>query len=185
VDRQTLIGKLHNKAYRDEFVASHIETGLPFQIRAIRAQREMSQEELAAKTEMAQARISLLERPGYGKFTLSTLKRLASAFDVGLVVRFVPFSELVDLVVNLSPEALQVPSFEKDPGLQSGGTASNISMATIQGLAMGREQPSIRIMQTEPMTVQLNAIERTVHISMSAGAGRQVGNPNKYVRVAA
>jgi transcriptional regulator with XRE-family HTH domain len=117
VDRQTLIANLRNKAYRDEFVAAQIDMGIPFQIRAMRERHEMSQQALAELTGMAQARISLLERPGYGRLSLSTLKRLASAFDVALVVRFIPFSQIVDWTVNLSPESLTPPSFDRDPGL--------------------------------------------------------------------
>jgi transcriptional regulator with XRE-family HTH domain len=118
VDRETLIANLRDKEYRDEFVAAQIDMGIPFQIRAMREEQETSQQALAEQTDMAQARISLLERPGYGRLSLNTLKRLASAFDVALIVRFVPYSELVDWVVNLSPESLNPPSFDQDSGLQ-------------------------------------------------------------------
>ena len=66
---------------------------------------------------MTQEGVSRLESLDYGRYTLATLKKLASAFDVALVVRFEPFSQLVDSVVNLSPEDLAVPDFEHDPGL--------------------------------------------------------------------
>lgn len=109
-----LIELLKDKEYRDAFVSEHIDTGLPFQIKALREKEEWSQEELGAKAGMKQERISALEDPNYGKFTLTTLKRLASAFDVALMVVFVPFSKLVDWESNLSPEVLQAVSFEKD-----------------------------------------------------------------------
>jgi transcriptional regulator with XRE-family HTH domain len=77
-----------------------------------------SQQELAERVEMTQNRISLLENPFKGKPTLTTLKRLAAAFDVALVVRFVPFSQLVKWVTGttysehgLSAESTNPPSF--------------------------------------------------------------------------
>jgi len=39
---------------------------------------------------------SRLESPDYGKHTLSSLKRIADALDVALVVRFVPFSQYIN-----------------------------------------------------------------------------------------
>jgi len=67
---------------------------------------------------MNQNAISRLESSNYGKPTITTLKRVAAALDVGLIVRFVPFSEMIDWVsgtphVNngLSTEALAVSDF--------------------------------------------------------------------------
>ena len=52
-----------------------------------------------------------MEKPGGAHFTLETLKRLAEAFDVALVVRFAPFSELLDWSRNFNPESFQVANF--------------------------------------------------------------------------
>src|SRR5207249_4351326 len=65
---------------------------------------------------MAQERVSVLEDPDYGRMSLSTLKRIASALDVAVVVQLVPFSQLADWAANISPETLAVPDFEHDPG---------------------------------------------------------------------
>lgn len=58
------------------------------------------------------------ENPNYGKQTITTLKKIAAAFDVALVVRFAPFSELLDWVngtprtiAGLTTAALEVSSF--------------------------------------------------------------------------
>ena len=115
--RRKLIHRLTNKAYRDAYVVQHSTIGLPFQIRAMRDARHWSQRELGERAGMAQETISLLENPGYGKFTLRTLNRLAAAFDVGLLVRFVPFSRLVGEMTDVTPEQLAVPSFESDRAL--------------------------------------------------------------------
>lgn len=114
--KEKLIAKLKNKEYRDAFVSEHISTGIPFQMRALREQeeRKWSQKELGKRAGMLQERISVLEDPDYGKFNIATLKKIASAFDIGLVVRFVPFSELAEWELNLSPESLNVPSFNEE-----------------------------------------------------------------------
>lgn len=115
--RKKIIEDLRNKEYRDAFVMEHIDTGVPFQIRALREQkgREWSQKELGTRTKMAQETISRIEDPNYGKLTLKTLKRLASAFDVALMVRFVSFSELVEWEIHLTPQSLEAINFENDP----------------------------------------------------------------------
>lgn len=113
--REKLKAKLKDKKYRDAFVSEHIDTGIPFQIRAIRKQREWTQKELADHAGMLQERISVAENPNYSKFNLKTLKKIASAFDVALIVRFVPINELVDWELKLSSEALQAVSFDEDP----------------------------------------------------------------------
>lgn len=114
--KDKVIKELKNKEYRDAFVSEHIDTGIPFQIRALREQRGLTQKELAERAGMKQERISAIENPNYkNAFTLSTLKRLASAFDIALIVRFAPISQLVDWELKLSPESLQVVSFNEDP----------------------------------------------------------------------
>ncbi|MBI3967130.1 MAG: helix-turn-helix transcriptional regulator, partial [Chloroflexi bacterium] len=85
---QQIATSLRDKEYRDIFVEEHISTGLSFQIRAMREQRGWTQEDLGQRAGMAQQRVCQLENPNYGRFSLSTLKRLASAFDVALAVHF-------------------------------------------------------------------------------------------------
>lgn len=112
-----IVASLKEKAYRDAFVSDYITNGLAFQIRATREARGWTQADLGAKSGMAQETICLLENPDYGKFTLKTLKRLASAFDVGLCVRFVPFSELAHWATGISRQDLVIPDYEHDADL--------------------------------------------------------------------
>ncbi|MFZ3136669.1 MAG: helix-turn-helix transcriptional regulator [Thermodesulfovibrionales bacterium] len=112
--REKLISKLKDKEYRDAFVSALITSGIPFQIKALREQRTCTQKELGKLADMAQESISRLEDPNYGKLNLNTLKRLAAAFDIGLMVRFVPFSELVEWDINLSNKSLEVTSFNEE-----------------------------------------------------------------------
>lgn len=106
---------------RAQFVSSHVDKTVAFQLRAIRDRQGLSQEDLAEVAEMNQNAVSRLESEWYGKPTIRTLKRLAAALDVALVVRFVPFSQLVDWVSGtpfvdegLSTESLAVPNFHEE-----------------------------------------------------------------------
>jgi transcriptional regulator with XRE-family HTH domain len=81
----------------------------------------MTQAELARESGMTQNNLSRLESPDYGKQTIRSLKRIADALDVALVVRLVPFSQYVNwlsstphLDEGIRPEALAVPSFEDE-----------------------------------------------------------------------
>jgi transcriptional regulator with XRE-family HTH domain len=102
-------------------VESGISKGLAYQLRAMREARNWSQEELAALVGMPQTAISRLESPNYGKATVTTLKRVARVYDVGLDIRFVPFSLLVDRMsktprvdMGLTSDSIDVPSFEEE-----------------------------------------------------------------------
>jgi transcriptional regulator with XRE-family HTH domain len=116
--KEKLITDLRDKEYRNAFVSEYIYTGIPFQIKALREQRKWRQEDLGQQANMHQERISVLESPGNERLNIKTLLRLASAFNIGLVVRFVPISDLMEWELNLSPESLRVPSFNEEPCFQ-------------------------------------------------------------------
>jgi transcriptional regulator with XRE-family HTH domain len=102
-----------DKAYRDAFTSAGVSNRLAFQIFAMREQRGWSQEMLATKADTVQPVVSRWEKPGH-KFTLATLKKIASAFDVGLVVGFVPLSQLAKWHAGIRPGTLEVPSYEDE-----------------------------------------------------------------------
>src|ERR1019366_6498616 len=98
-------------------VASQINIGIPFQIRALlKARPDWTQAKLAERTHMLQPRISALMTPGKTRPNIETLRRIAEAFDCGLMVRFVSFSELARWSEEFDPEGFNVPSFGNDTG---------------------------------------------------------------------
>ncbi len=119
--REQLIRKFRDKAYRDAFVAEQIYSRLPLKIRTLRETRGLSQKSLGDRIGVAQTWVSKLEDPNYGKLTLSTLLRLASAFDVALEVDFIPFGKVLDAALELTPQSWHVSSFVEDVGLQGQG----------------------------------------------------------------
>lgn len=103
----SLLPRLKDKRYRDLFIASQINKLIPYQIRALRAARNnMTQEELAERAETTQSVISRIQNRGASNLNIKSLLKLASAFDVALVVRFEPIDKFIDWVDDLSPEVM-------------------------------------------------------------------------------
>lgn len=115
--RKRLINELRNKEYRHAYVSSGIDVSIAFQIRALRKQRGWNQTKLAEMTGMKQESISSLENPDHPP-SLSTLKKLANGLGVGLIVKFISLSDLLEWELNLSSESLKVISFDEDPYFQ-------------------------------------------------------------------
>ena len=105
--KKTLIEEFKDKEtahiYVNEFLNEYIAT----QIKALRDQQGLTQKELADLTGMEQSRISVLENVNYDMWSISTLKKLAEAFDVTLSVSFESFTKRIDDIVDLSRESLQ------------------------------------------------------------------------------
>ncbi|MFT4036838.1 MAG: helix-turn-helix transcriptional regulator [Thermomicrobiales bacterium] len=114
-----IVESLQDREYRELFVAEEIATGLPMQVLAMRRDRGWSQDELARRAGVSLETIQQLEQLDSGaSFPVDLLQRLAAAFDVALVVRFEPYSRLVDWAANLAPTDMAVPAFDDDGGLQ-------------------------------------------------------------------
>ncbi len=107
---------LRDPEFRKQLIDEHINVGIAFQIRSLRDRQKLTQTTLAELLgdKRKQPLISEWENPNYGKYTLATLKDLAKAFDVGLLVRFVPFSTLVDWTVDLTRDVIAPPSFNEE-----------------------------------------------------------------------
>ena len=114
-----LLKSFKKKQYREAFVESNISEALAFQIRNLRQNKKWTQAQLARKSKFKQEAISRLENPDYGSYTLNTLKKLSTVFDVALLVRFVPYSELLDRVTNKLENDANVKSFDEDILLSS------------------------------------------------------------------
>ena len=128
--RRQIVASLQDKDYRDAFVAAEISTTVPFQIREMRNDRGWTQAQLADQTGQDQPTMCKFENPDYAQFSITSLKRLAAAFDVALIVKFVPFSELVDQAVSKAP--LIVPDYANDARLHVTGDQNIVTAATAQ-----------------------------------------------------
>ncbi|MGB9106394.1 MAG: helix-turn-helix transcriptional regulator [Terriglobales bacterium] len=135
-----------DKEYREEFVAAQVKRGIPFQIRALLKQHELSQEQLAQQSKLTQGVISRAQNPNYGNLTLNTLIRIAAGFDVAFIGKFVPFSELGKWFGELSEESAKVANFE----------AENNSMKAALGTAPEQEPSGLSREVGELISTRIN-----------------------------
>lgn len=105
-----------SKKAREAFVSQNIGSIIAAQIFSMRMRegRKLTQKQLAGLIGTVQTRIPVLEDPNYQQYSIQTLRRIAAAFDVALIVRFASFSELEDWAARLSPNTIVVPSFEEE-----------------------------------------------------------------------
>lgn len=118
--RKSLVNELNDPVYRKAFIEAHARDTVAFQLRRMREAKGWTQEKLAVEAfgdPKLQSMVSRLENPDYGKYSVSTLLNLANVFDVGLVVRFAPFSEVVDWDLNKTGPTLEPPPFAEDTAL--------------------------------------------------------------------
>jgi transcriptional regulator with XRE-family HTH domain len=105
--------ELNEKEMRDAYLEEKTRAKLAQQIRSLRLQRNWSQSKLGNLMHKPQSNIARLEDRDIGRYTLSSLFELASAFDVALVVEFVAYDEFLKRTQNLSPGHLQIESFSR------------------------------------------------------------------------
>ena len=115
-ERSKRISRLQESAAsRASYIRAKLNVLIPSQIRALRLKSDnMTQKQLAVLADMAQPRISAMERPGEAKFNIDTLVRVASAFKVALKVEFVPFSEMLAWENDFSQDCFNVLRIDDD-----------------------------------------------------------------------
>jgi transcriptional regulator with XRE-family HTH domain len=116
--RERLIKRFRSFAYRHSYVDSFVDASIATQIKVLREGKGWSQEDLASAAKMKQSQISRLESVENSSWQVRTLKRIAKALDVALAVRFESFGNVLSDIDEFGREALQRPSFEKDPAFK-------------------------------------------------------------------
>jgi AbrB family looped-hinge helix DNA binding protein len=122
--RERLIDRFRERRYREQYLEGFLNTRIAAQIKMLREARKLSQAGLAKRIGTTQPGISALENVDYTSWSLRTLKKLAKAFDVALIVKFESFSKALDDITGFSAESLAVPSFAKDPIFHSKSSAN-------------------------------------------------------------
>lgn len=113
--REVLSAEFHDPEARRDYAELFGDSSIALQIKVLRLQRGLSQKELAERTGMKQSRISAMEQADYSSWSIKTLRRLAEAFDLALVVRFESFGVLLDSALSSTRKSLERPSFKDDP----------------------------------------------------------------------
>src|SRR5579862_6112937 len=144
-----LAEQMHDKRYRDGYVAAHTRRTLAQQMRKFRG--EESQAAFAEVLGKRQTVVSRLENPSYSGWTLRTLFEVAQALDVAVLVRFVDFPTFLKYSDDLSESALRPQPYDKgstDRLLEGGEYSaekaffSSIPQQTISSSALNAMAPS-------------------------------------------
>lgn len=122
--REDFIINGNETEYRHAYGEESTDISVGTQIKVLREQRGWRQEDLAQEAGIQQPMVSRYENVNYSNWTLTTLKKLARAYDVWLDIRFRSFGDLVNETNRFSREALQVPRFADDPFFKVGHKVS-------------------------------------------------------------
>ena len=111
----TLKIELLDEEYRYAYAEDFLNTFVAMQIKALREQRKMTQEDFAKKIGTKQPGASRLENVNHSSWKTETLKKVARALDVRLRVSFEPFSTLIEDARTFSRGNLERVRFSEDP----------------------------------------------------------------------
>jgi transcriptional regulator with XRE-family HTH domain len=103
-------GQEYRDAYSEAFSNEHLAT----QIQMLRKQRGWTQAELGQKIGSNQGRVSVYEDEDYGKWSLETLRKMASVFGLWVKVSFESYGSLIQEAAHFQPQQLLRSDFEND-----------------------------------------------------------------------
>lgn len=179
LSKKTLAKKLlQNKKFREAYVFEHIKRHIPFQVRTMRTDREWSQAKAGEAIGKPQNVISRLESPAYGKLTLQTLLDIANGFDVGLLIKFVPFSRLVREYEDVSGEALSAKSvtdedeakeIERWAAAETATTVTGTSWVSVDDFVPPARVPRASVVFAERFTPERGVASNTAPAVIPAG----------------
>lgn len=124
---------LKSQKSRASYIRSKLAVLVPAQIRAARLKSGNPpmpyQRDLAREAELHQSRISMFETPGAANITLDTLAKIAAGLRAGVIVKLVPFHEMLRWEDSFSPESFDVvPRLEQDRQFLSPATTQQDSV---------------------------------------------------------
>lgn len=114
---EELVEQFRDKEYREAFADDFLDAYIAAQIRTIREQRDMTQQELADLIGTKQTGISRIENVNYSSWNIRTLKKIAYALGTRLHVSIETFGSLIEEGASFSRKALQRASVQDDPVL--------------------------------------------------------------------
>jgi transcriptional regulator with XRE-family HTH domain len=156
-----LIERFKNFEYRHTYVDSFLDSYIATQIQVMRERHGLTQTELAKRAGMRQSQISGLEDVNNSTWKVGTLRKLARAFDLVLVVRFEEFGSVLPEIDRFGRTSLTRRPFDKDPSFghvsvvrQQGGTDAELShvQTASTGARLLAFQPKGQIVMNEQST---------------------------------
>lgn len=101
-----------DKEMRDAYLEELTRARTAVQIKSIRNARGWSQAEFSLRLRKPQSNVHRLEDIEVARYTLTTLLEVASAYDCGLLIDFVPYEDFLRRTEDLGPENFRVPAFD-------------------------------------------------------------------------
>lgn len=155
-----LVDRFRSRGYRHTYVESFLDSYIATQIKVLREQRKLTQAKLAKLAGMHQSQVATLEDVNHTSWKISTLKKLARAFDLVLVVRFESFGKLLPDIDSFNRAKLERPSFDEDPLFAPAmivGSAETTSVGTPGGAGRAAITPVVRPSAVFGMTSRVDA----------------------------
>lgn len=96
LSRKELIDLLReDKEFRDAFALEYVKNSIPSQLRALRKERDWTQADLGKEAKKPRNVITRLENPNNNIPNLLTMYEVAVGCEAALLVKVIPFSELL------------------------------------------------------------------------------------------
>ena len=136
-ERSERISRLKSdRRSRESYIKSKLGVLVPSQIRALRLKSNTPhQKDLAKAAGTHQSRVSMIERPGEANLTLEKLAWIASVHKVGIIIKFVPFSEMLQWENGFSQDAFNVTPIDQDVAFLSPELYATMYPAEVQSTA--------------------------------------------------
>lgn len=113
--KDLIASEFHDEEARRQYADELLDAALALQIKTLREQRGLTQTELAERASLGQSQISEMEQIDHSPGTVNTLRRIAAALDLALVIRFESFGQFLQEVSQLDRESLERESYDDDP----------------------------------------------------------------------
>lgn len=163
-----LIPGFEDPETRQQYAASLLYAHIALQIKTLRQQRGWSQTKLAQLAGKHQSQISEMESIDFSSWKISTLMKLAEAFDLALTVNFESFGTFLDESASLGRDALERPSFADDPAFHGAQQAARAS-----------DPPPIAMVSV-PVVRKMDSSYRKVTLSGGGGWGAMTTRRARY-----
>lgn len=150
----------HNEESRYAAAETFLNAYVSAQIKTLREDQELSQEELAVMIGTKQSGISRLENANYSAWKVETLRKIAKALGVRLVISFEGFGTLWKDIANFNRKSLQRPRFENDRTFgpvakRKGQDTAEFGRATGSPLRVTRDDGNARFTRSEPKGIEV------------------------------
>src|SRR5580704_5581917 len=111
---ENLQSEFQDEAARYAYVETFLNAHIAAQLKTLREEYPMTQEQLAGKLHTKQSGISRLEKANYSSWKVDTLRKLARALGVRLKISFEEFGTLIPEIETIG-DRLRPRNFDEDP----------------------------------------------------------------------